>query len=169
MACHRSATVPRRTGRRSLSLCSAPATSDRAPSPPEKIAVVGGGLAGLSACYQLLRKRSAESGSVPDVTIIDKAEPGAGGASSKAGGQVRLCRRRASRDARNVGAFATRARPRVFHAGGELEPSEGAPSPSTWGAEDAEGASTRRRHPRLPRMNPANIMWSVCLSPPPLT
>lgn len=43
--------------------------------------IIGGGLAGLSTAYHLLQK----SPSI-DVTIIDKAEPGASGASSVAGG-----------------------------------------------------------------------------------
>ena len=47
------------------------------------IAVVGGGLAGLSVSYQLLSKTK---GTDMKLTIIDKDQPGEGGASSVAGG-----------------------------------------------------------------------------------
>ena len=47
-----------------------------------KIAVVGGGLAGLSVAFHLLEKTNASI----KLTLLDKAEPGCGGASSVAGG-----------------------------------------------------------------------------------
>ena len=47
------------------------------------VAVVGGGLAGLSVSYQLLEK---SRGTKMQLTIIDKNLPGEGGASSVAGG-----------------------------------------------------------------------------------
>lgn len=46
-----------------------------------RVAIVGGGLSGLSTAYHLLQKSPAL-----DVTIIDKAEPGVAGASAVAGG-----------------------------------------------------------------------------------
>jgi len=54
---------------------------------PRKIAVVGGGLAGLSAAFHLLDKRKGLG-----VTVFDKAEVGTAGASSVAGGYVLLTR-----------------------------------------------------------------------------
>lgn len=51
-------------------------------SPPETVAIIGGGLAGLSTAYHLLDKL----GGNVRITVIDKAEPGQGGASSVAGG-----------------------------------------------------------------------------------
>lgn len=50
-------------------------------SAPKHVGIVGGGLAGLSAAFQLIEK-------VPsiDITIIDPSLPGNGGASSVAGG-----------------------------------------------------------------------------------
>ena len=48
----------------------------------QNIAIVGGGLAGLSTAYQLLEKLGDDA----NITIFDKAEPGQGGASSVAGG-----------------------------------------------------------------------------------
>jgi ribulose 1,5-bisphosphate synthetase/thiazole synthase len=48
----------------------------------KNIAIVGGGLAGLSTAYHLLDKLQ---GNV-HITVIDKADPGEGGASSVAGG-----------------------------------------------------------------------------------
>jgi len=50
-------------------------------SSPQHIAVVGGGLAGLSTTFHLLEKIDNVR-----ITIIDKANPGEGGASSVAGG-----------------------------------------------------------------------------------
>ena len=50
-------------------------------SPPQNVAVVGGGLAGLSTVYHLLEKIDNVQ-----ITILDKALPGQGGASSVAGG-----------------------------------------------------------------------------------
>lgn len=47
------------------------------------VAVVGGGLAGLSVSFQLLEK---SRGTKMQLTIIDKNLPGEGGASSVAGG-----------------------------------------------------------------------------------
>lgn len=60
-------------------------SADRLPRSLDKnlhIAIVGGGLAGLSVAYQLLEKTKGEI----QLTIIDKARPGEGGASSVAGG-----------------------------------------------------------------------------------
>jgi NADPH-dependent 2,4-dienoyl-CoA reductase/sulfur reductase-like enzyme len=48
----------------------------------QNIAIVGGGLAGLSTAYHLLEKLGDDA----NITIFDKAEPGQGGASSVAGG-----------------------------------------------------------------------------------
>ena len=50
-------------------------------SPPQNVAVVGGGLAGLSTVYHLLEKIDNVQ-----ITVLDKALPGQGGASSVAGG-----------------------------------------------------------------------------------
>lgn len=50
------------------------------------IAIVGGGLAGLSAAYHLLKRSENKGVKLPNITIIDKAGPGEGGASSVAGG-----------------------------------------------------------------------------------
>lgn len=50
-----------------------------------KIAVVGGGLAGLATTYHLLQQ-SASSGQNVEVTILDRAPVGTAGASSVAGG-----------------------------------------------------------------------------------
>lgn len=47
----------------------------------KNIAIVGGGLAGMSTAYHLLEKIEGSS-----ITIIDKADPGVGGASAVAGG-----------------------------------------------------------------------------------
>ena len=49
--------------------------------PPQNIAIVGGGLAGLSTAYHLLKNSPTSS-----ITIFDKTLPGQGGASSVAGG-----------------------------------------------------------------------------------
>ena len=46
-----------------------------------RVAVIGGGLAGLSTAYHLLEKSPFS-----DITIIDQQSPGAGGASAVAGG-----------------------------------------------------------------------------------
>jgi len=51
-------------------------------SSQQKIAIVGGGLAGLSTAFHLLEKL----GDDVQITIFDKTKPGAGGASSVAGG-----------------------------------------------------------------------------------
>lgn len=60
------------------------------PRPPiQSVAIVGGGLAGLSTACALLSKTQS-SGRVPRITIIDKEGPGCGGASAVAGGYV-LC------------------------------------------------------------------------------
>ncbi len=56
-------------------------------SSPKNVAIVGGGLAGLSTTYHLLKKSKDEGeGENLHITIFDKAEPGQGGASSVAGG-----------------------------------------------------------------------------------
>lgn len=47
----------------------------------QHIGIIGGGLAGLSTAYYLLEKAPGLS-----VTVIDKGEPGTGGASAVAGG-----------------------------------------------------------------------------------
>jgi len=58
-------------------------------SGPQKVAIVGGGLAGLSTAYHLLELRSQRQLSAPfDLTIVDRAEVGTGGASAVAGGLV---------------------------------------------------------------------------------
>lgn len=50
-----------------------------------RVGIIGGGLAGLSAAYHLLKKSPSS-----DITIIDPNSPGTGGASSVAGGCVLL-------------------------------------------------------------------------------
>jgi hypothetical protein len=54
--------------------------------PPKNIAIVGGGLAGLSTAFHLLEKTSSRC----QVTIFDTAPVGTAGASSVAGGYVTL-------------------------------------------------------------------------------
>jgi ribulose 1,5-bisphosphate synthetase/thiazole synthase len=51
--------------------------------PGSRVGIVGGGLAGLSTAFHLLRKEPSL-----DVTILDSSGPGMGGASSVAGGYV---------------------------------------------------------------------------------
>mmetsp|Transcript_25851 Transcript_25851/g.60867 ORF Transcript_25851/g.60867 Transcript_25851/m.60867 type:complete len:377 (-) Transcript_25851:2468-3598(-) len=46
-----------------------------------RVAIIGGGLAGLSAAYHLLEKSPST-----DITIVDRNDPGTGGASAVAGG-----------------------------------------------------------------------------------
>ena len=48
---------------------------------PNSVGIVGGGLAGLATAFHLIEKKPSVN-----ITIIDKALPGAGGASSVAGG-----------------------------------------------------------------------------------
>jgi hypothetical protein len=56
-------------------------TAHRDPRPPKKIAVIGGGLAGLAVVYNLLDlTRSPDSDDI-SITIIDSHEVGHGGAS----------------------------------------------------------------------------------------
>jgi len=50
------------------------------------VAIVGGGLAGLSTAFHLLQKSASLHRRTPRITIIDKNPPGNGGASSVAGG-----------------------------------------------------------------------------------
>jgi glycine/D-amino acid oxidase-like deaminating enzyme len=63
------------------------ASADGTAEVPQKIAIVGGGLAGLSTAFHLLEKASqlypAKS---LDVTILDSHQVGTGGASAVAGG-----------------------------------------------------------------------------------
>ena len=62
-------------------------SSSSSSSPATKnIAIVGGGLAGLSTAWFLLKKSIDYNMEQPRITIIDKALPGQGGASSVAGG-----------------------------------------------------------------------------------
>lgn len=68
--------MPRTSGRASR-LMSALHQSE----PSGHIGIVGGGLAGLSTAFYLLQKAPNLS-----VTVLDREEPGAGGASSVAGG-----------------------------------------------------------------------------------
>ena len=56
-------------------------SSRRQPDSNQHIAIIGGGLAGLSTAYYLLEKAPGLS-----ITVIDKGEPGTGGASAVAGG-----------------------------------------------------------------------------------
>ena len=73
------------------------ASSLPSPSPPpRKIAIVGGGLAGLSTLYHLieLSDSAADGGGVSpslEVDILDPCPVGTGGASSVAGGYVLRC------------------------------------------------------------------------------
>lgn len=48
---------------------------------PNNVGIIGGGLAGLATAFHLTEKRPSAN-----LTIIDKALPGVGGASSVAGG-----------------------------------------------------------------------------------
>lgn len=48
---------------------------------PNNVGIIGGGLAGLATAYHLIKKKPSVK-----ITIIDKALPGMGGASSVAGG-----------------------------------------------------------------------------------
>jgi hypothetical protein len=65
-------------------------TEERNPTLPRRVAIVGGGLAGLSTAYHLLQKTAADctlsSSSCLDITILDPAMVGMAGASSVAGG-----------------------------------------------------------------------------------
>ena len=65
------------------SLSSSAASSDHLP-PKRSIAIVGGGLAGLSTAFHLVNKMCPGS----QVTVFDKAPVGTGGASAVAGGYV---------------------------------------------------------------------------------
>ena len=67
--------------RRSFSSSSSPLSLSA--SNLTRVAIVGGGLAGLSTAYHLLDKAP-----YIDITIFDKKPPGLGGASSVAGGYV---------------------------------------------------------------------------------
>jgi hypothetical protein len=57
--------------------------------PPQNIAIVGGGLAGLSTAFHLLEKTERRD-SRCRVTIFDTAPVGTSGASSVAGGYVQI-------------------------------------------------------------------------------
>ena len=48
---------------------------------PGSVAIVGGGLAGVSVAYHLLARQPRTN-----ITVFDKADPGMGGASAVAGG-----------------------------------------------------------------------------------
>ncbi len=64
-------------------------SSSVSPSPKsKKIAIVGGGLAGLSTAYHLLSYSISRNMEIPSITVIDKTTVGKGGASSVAGGYV---------------------------------------------------------------------------------
>ncbi|CAB9508041.1 oxidoreductase [Seminavis robusta] len=57
--------------------------------PPERIAIVGGGLAGLSTAFHLLERHQEQRLFTPlAITILDKDSVGTGGASAVAGGLV---------------------------------------------------------------------------------
>jgi ribulose 1,5-bisphosphate synthetase/thiazole synthase len=73
-----------RTKIRRVSLSSVDSTSsaDKSPERVNNIAIIGGGLAGLSAAYHLL----GLSRHPLQITIYDKSKVGDGGASSVAGG-----------------------------------------------------------------------------------
>ena len=62
---------------------------------PGKVAVIGGGLAGLATVFHILEKRPET-----EVTVFDKTAIGTGGASSVAGGYVETVR--AYRSARGM-------------------------------------------------------------------
>jgi hypothetical protein len=53
---------------------------------PKNIGIVGGGLAGLSTTFHILKHCADRNIDLPSITIIDKSLPGEGGASSVAGG-----------------------------------------------------------------------------------
>lgn len=62
-------------------------SSTKSDEEQQRVAIVGGGLAGLSAAFHLLNKTVTSIGSSPlHITIIDTAPVGTGGASSVAGG-----------------------------------------------------------------------------------
>lgn len=63
-------------------------SSSVSPSSKNKIAIVGGGLAGLSTAYHLLTYSMTQNIDIPSITVIDKTTVGKGGASSVAGGYV---------------------------------------------------------------------------------
>ena len=90
-------TTIRKGSRAFLSSAAAAATTSEAnPAAPQKIPIVGGGLAGLSTAFHLLeqanidlRQEQTTRGSMK-ITIFDKANgAGLGGASAMAGGYVR--------------------------------------------------------------------------------
>lgn len=87
----------RRTSRLSIPLTRSAATfssdSNNPGTAPRNIAIVGGGLAGLSTAFHLLEQANQSNGSTRGgplkITILDKASgPGTGGASAVAGGYV---------------------------------------------------------------------------------
>ena len=57
--------------------------------PPQKIAIVGGGLAGLSTAFHMLELAHERNLQSPlDITVLDRHQVGLGGASAVAGGYV---------------------------------------------------------------------------------
>ena len=82
---HALPTMPQTNGfriRQSLCRTRAFSSSRTETSPtPQTVAIVGGGLAGLSTAYHLVQHAPHL-----DITILDKKPPGMGGASAVAGG-----------------------------------------------------------------------------------
>ena len=73
--------VPRRRLRREMSTPSA-GGGERTAARPESVAIVGGGLAGLSVAYHLIDGGSSREGRRRRVTVFDRCPVGEGGASS---------------------------------------------------------------------------------------
>ena len=79
----RAAADPRRRRRREMSReMSILAGGERTAARPESVAIVGGGLAGLSVAYHLTDGGSSREGRRRRVTVFDRCPVGEGGASS---------------------------------------------------------------------------------------
>lgn len=72
--------------RRRVRLFASDSFSEPQPTEVKNIAIIGGGLAGLSTAYHLIENSKKLNRNIPSITIFDKNEPGTGGASSVAGG-----------------------------------------------------------------------------------
>ena len=79
----RAAADPRRRRRREMSReMSLPSAGGERTAAPESVAIVGGGLAGLSVAYHLIDGGSSRGGRRRRVTVFDRCPVGEGGASS---------------------------------------------------------------------------------------